>query len=296
MQEDSMVLKGPLVQAHRVLLTDSEEKALFTKWHNTGSDRYLVEIVQSFSPIIVRCIKELSSYHADPQELNSEGLIALVEAARNFDMERGIRFSTYAKKWVRGIMLGFITKNYFMVNVCTSHNKKKLFFSIRKMIAEKLTKDGHFELSNALAKDLADSHNIDEKIVYSMYDMIRKPYVSLSDHPIFGYDGDSDSTVESYIPDEDPDVAEIISALSGIEFQERIINDALQVLDDRERKIFKSQILCTSDDKLILQTLGEEYNITRERVRQIRDKAMMKVRKRILQNSTDQGFGPSDIF
>lgn len=281
------------VEAYRTLLTVEEERALFERWHKSGSNDDLTEIVTAYSPIIVRTIKELSGYNADREELTSEGLIALVESAKRFELSRGLRFSTYAKTWVRGIMLGYITKNYFMVNVCTSHNKKKLFFSLRKLIAMELTKHGSFELDTATANEMAVEHAVEPEIVFSIYDMIRMPYLSLSEPT----NDEDEQTREYYIPSETPQILEVISEMSGIKFHKKLISDAMdRVLDDREKRIFKAQVLTSKDDHQILETLGKEFDITKERVRQIRNTAMEKVTKEIRRYAEINSLSTEDIF
>ncbi len=272
------------VQSHRVLLTEDEERTLFEKWHRTKSNDVLTEIVKAYTPIIRKSIRELASYRADEEELVSEGLLALVEAAKRFDLDLGLRFSTYAKGWVKGIMLGYITKSFFMVNVCTSHEKKKLFFKIRRMIAEELTKRGKFKMSHELAEELSTKYNVDYKIVHSIYDMIRQPWVSLDEPSSFQ---DSNTTFIDHVNADTPSVETIMEQVDGAEFHTTIINSAMErVLDSREKRIFTAQVLTEKDEVVILEDLGKEFDITRERVRQIRDRARNKVRNELLRRLT----------
>lgn len=278
------------IQNYRVLLTEQEENDLFDLWEKTKSDKVLLQIVESYSPIIQRCVREVSGYKANPEDLRSEGVVAIIEAAKRFDRTRG-RFSTYAKRCVKGIMLGYITKNYFPVNVCTSHGKKKLFYAIRKMVAITLVKKGKFDMTRDIALKLSEEYGVEEKIVFSLYDMIRRPFISLSDS--IGSAGfDSDHTVEEHMASLEPDV-DTAAELSDIIVHRKIITNAMdQVLDERERRIFTSQVLIHREDRIILERLGEEFDISKERVRQLRNSAYDKVRAAII-----EAVGPSpDMF
>jgi RNA polymerase sigma-32 factor len=278
------------IQNYRVLLTEQEENDLFDLWEKTKSDTVLLQIVESYSPIIQRCVREVSGYKANPEDLRSEGVVAIIEAAKRFDRTRG-RFSTYAKRCVKGIMLGYITKNYFPVNVCTSHGKKKLFYAIRKMVAITLVKKGKFDMTRDIALKLSAEYGVEEKIVFSLYDMIRRPFISLSDR--IGSEGfDSDHTVEEHMASLDADV-DLSAELSDIAVHRKIITTAMdQVLDARERRIFTSQVLIHREDRIILERLGEEFDISKERVRQLRNSAYEKVREAII-----EAVGPSpDMF
>ncbi len=269
------------IQNYRVLLTEQEENDLFDLWETTKSDEVLLQIVQAYSPIIQRCVREVSGYKANPEDLRSEGVVAIIEAAKRFDRTRG-RFSTYAKRCVKGIMLGYITKNYFPVNVCTSHGKKKLFYAIRKMVAITLVKKGKFDMTRDIALKLSEEYGVEEKIVFSLYDMIRRPFISLSDR--IGTEGfDSDHTVEEHMASLDSDV-DVSAEISDIIVHRKIITNAMdQVLDARERRIFTSQVLIHREDRVILERLGEEFDISKERVRQLRNSAYEKVRAAIIE-------------
>ncbi len=290
--------KVPFVETHRILLTREEEEALFNRWYvakGRHKDALLAQIVRSYSPIIRATIREFSGYHADPEELISEGLIALVQAAKRYDMESGFRFSTFAKSWVRGVMLGYITKNYFPVNLCTSHNKKKLFFAIRRLIAANLRECGSFEMSQALAEELSAEYDVKIRDVYAIYEMIRKPPVSLSD-PIHNDESDG-LTRGDHIECRKPTAEETLIDECRHTFHRTIIDEVINtVLDDRERSIFEMQVLAPKEDSLTLEQLGEKWNVSRERIRQIRDKANDKVHEAVIERVKEMGMESTDIL
>ncbi len=286
------------VEAHRVLLTREEEVALFTKWYAAEGrlkDAYLAQIIRAYSPIIKATIREFSGYHADPEELKSEGLMGMVQAAQRFDLSKGWRFSTFAKSWVKGVMLGYITKNYFPVNLCTSHNKKKLFFAIRRTIAANLKEKGSFEMSPRKAQELSEEFDVSVQDVNTIYEMIRKPPVSMED-PIHSEEPEG-LTRQDYVQDKDPLSADTVVEYNRHEVQRRLIDDVIDlVLNDRERDIFEMQVLSQKGETMTLEDLGDKWGVSRERVRQIRNKANKKVKRAVLKKAFDLGMEADDII
>jgi len=283
------------VKSHRVLLTEEQEIALFKNWQKTKDNKYLTKIVISYSPIILKTIKELSGYRMDPEELTSEGLVALIEAARRYDLSRGLRFSTYAKTWVKGVMYGFITKNYFLVHVCTSHTKKKLFFALRKLIAKEMKKSGNFTLTGKIATGLAEDYGTTVTEIQCMYDMFRKPHDSLSE--TVGKTEDTDITKGDTLAAKTPMVEEEIIINETIEFQKRLITDVMnKVLTPRERRIFITQKLREKGETMTLEKLGKRFKISKERVRQIRNEAHEKVEEELRNQVGHMSIDPTDLF
>jgi len=283
------------VKSHRVLLTEEQEIALFKNWQKTKDNKYLTKIVISYSPIILKTIKELSGYRMDPEELTSEGLVALIEAARRYDLSRGLRFSTYAKTWVKGVMYGFITKNYFLVHVCTSHTKKKLFFALRKLIAKEMKKSGNFTLTGKIATGLAEDYGTTVTEIQCMYDMFRKPHDSLSE--TVGKTEDTDITKGDTLAAKTPMVEEETIINETIEFQKRLITDVMnKVLTPRERRIFITQKLREKGETMTLEKLGKRFKISKERVRQIRNEAHEKVEEELRNQVGHMGIDPTDLF
>lgn len=283
------------IKSHRTLLTEEEEIELFNKWRETNNNRYLTQIVVSYSPIILKTIKELSGYRMDPEELTSEGLVALIEAARRYDLSRGLRFSTYAKTWVKGVMYGFITKNYFLVHVCTSHMKKKLFFALRKLIAKEMKQNGSFILTAKMASNLADEYGTTTTEIQCMYDMFRKPHDSLSE--TVSRSGDTDITKGDILASTTPLVEEETIINETIKFQKHLVNDVMKkVLTPRERKIFIAQKLREKGETMTLDKLGKRFKISKERVRQIRNEAHGKIEEELKKRVGYLGIDTFDLF
>lgn len=288
------------VKHYRQLLTEEEERTLFEQWRATGdNETYLTKIVIHYGPIIWRSIKELAGYQMPSDELLSEGMIALIEAASRFNLDAGVRFATYAKVCVKGMMQGYITRNYFLMHVCTNHGKKRLFYALRKRIAIEMKETGQFKLTAKIAQQFADDYNVSITDVQHMYNMFQRPQESLDD-PISGDEGDDGLTREDTIAElnADGDSMKLVMDNDTITFQKSIVDQAMRnVLTDRERRIFTSQILTDKEDgQQTLDALGKELSISKERVRQLRNKANEKLNEEIHRLASDLGIDPMDLF
>lgn len=287
------------VKQYRPLLSEEEERKLFEDWRASGdNETYLTKIVIHYGPIIRRSIKELAGYQMPSDELLSEGMIALIEAAARFNLDAGVRFATYAKVCVKGMMQGYITRNYFLMHVCTNHGKKRLFYALRKRIAIEMKKTGQFKMTAKVAQEFADDHNVSVTDVQQMYNMFQRPQESLDD-PIFN-DEDDNLTREDTIPaiNADGDSMKLVMDDDTVIFQKSIVDQAMKnVLTDRERRIFTSQVLIDKEDgQQTLDALGKELSISKERVRQLRNKANEKLNDEILRLASDLGIDPMDLF
>lgn len=311
------------VKGFKELLTAEQEMDLFRSWWDSNpaafnafmdptdedtnrfvggaDDIYLKRIIEEYSPVIRRCIKELSGYRMDEDELLSEGLMALAEAARRFNPtgdNEGVRFAPYAKTCVKGMMQGFIMRNFFMVNVCTNHTKKSLFYALRKLIAIELKEHGTFRLSVQQAQELGEKFKVPEEEVMQMYDLFHRSYESL-DQPIpRSMLDDNEASLGDCIPDKEETADEAIAGESVVTFQRRVINEAMeQVLSPRERRIFVAQVLAEEkEDQMTLDELGDVFGVSKERVRQLRISASKKMHAEILRRAKSENIDPDDFF
>jgi RNA polymerase sigma-32 factor len=305
------------VKGFKELLTLDEERTLFQSWWDTNpqgfadlldttnrdvvkftggnDDLYLTRIILLYGPLIRRSIKELSSYKMDEDELLSEGLIALAEAARRFTPSEhaDVRFATYAKVCVKGTMQGFIMKQYFMVQICTNRGKKRLFYSMRRHIAIALKNHGKFRMNHATASQMATDHNLDETDVWKMYELFQAPCMSL-DYPSQRDDTWDVGVLGDNIEDVTSNTEEIVLSVNEVTFHRKILDDAMKTLTPREKTVFIAQVL--TDTTRTLDNLGVEFDVSKERIRQIRIVASQKVRKEVLRIASKLNIAASDIF
>jgi len=309
------------VKGYLPLLTAEEEKALFRAWWDsnpkgfkafmdpkndkitrfTGGDdnRYLTRILMAYGPTIRRAMKEVANYRVEDEELLSEGLMALSEAARRFKPSEhdNVRFASYAKTCVKGMMQGFGMRHFFYVQFCTNHNKKKLFYSMRKLIAIELQAHGTFKITNDIVQELAEAHNVDETDVMMMFQMFQRPYESL-DHPVASSsDGESElSTLGETLEDPDNDAEESAMIGDSITFHKKLVTEAMQVLSHREKTVFVAQILTEKENQRTLDDLGEQFSVSKERIRQVRIEAMRKMTEELHRLAGERRIHTEDLF
>jgi RNA polymerase sigma-32 factor len=320
------------VKSYQPLLNKDAEKKLFQEWWDTnpeaakaffdpenkdikcfrgGNDElYLTRIVLAYGPVIRRAIKELAGYKMSEEELLSEGLIALAEAARRYNpLNHGAtRFAAYAKVCVKGMMQGFIMKNFFVIHICTNHTKKKLFYSLRKLIAVELHKHGQFRLTPEITAELSESHNLSEHDVVQMYVMFQNPYFSLDaprmSDPTSSKSDDSwthngnTSTLGEMLFNKEGNTETIVLNKDELAFHKRIVKNAMtNVLTNREQTIFVAQILATDkDEQRTLDDLGDQYGVSKERIRQLRILAAKKVNDEIIRIVEELDLAPRELF
>jgi RNA polymerase sigma-32 factor len=309
------------VKGYLPLLTAEQERNLFESWWATNpkgfkafmdpknitvkkfmggnDDLYLTRIIMAYSPAIRRSIKELSNYRIEDEELLSEGLIALAEAARRYaPSDHGdVRFAAYAKVCVKGMMQGYVMRNFFLVQFCTNHNKKRLFYSIRKLIAIELQTKGSFQMTNKVIKKLAEDHNLEDTDVMMMFQMFQKPYESL-EQPASGTTDTHGvgATIGDTLMDKGPGAEETAIMDSDIAFHKSLVTEAMRVLTHREKTVFVAQVLMEKDRQRTLDDLGLQFHVSKERIRQVRIEAMGKVDNEVHRLVSEKGLSVSDIL
>ena len=309
------------VKGYLPLLSIEQEKELFGAWWATnptgftafmdpenknvakfegGNDNlYLTRIILAYSPAIRRAMKELANYRIDENELLSEGLIALAEAARRYAPRQhgNVRFAAYAKVCVKGMMQGYIMRNFFLVQFCTNHNKKRLFYSMRKLIAIELQNKGSFRMSNKVIEQLADEHSLDKSDVLLMYDMFQKPYESMDQPVRLSWDDGKDPILlGDTFEDHEASADEAVLQNNEVKFHRSLVSEAMKILTHREKTVFVAQILMEKDHHRTLDDLGLEFSVSKERIRQVRIEAMEKIHGELHRLVTEKGLRIDEIL
>jgi RNA polymerase sigma-32 factor len=201
-------------------------------------------------------------------DLIQEGNLGLIQAARKFDPSRGIKFSYYASFWIKAYMLKFIMENWKIVKIGTTQSQRKLFFNLARE-KNRLQALGFTPEPKLVAKRL----DVKEKEVIEMTQRLESGELSLSTPMGEG----SRETYEAFLEDPTLPIDEWLS-----EKQRRVIfaeklKEFRKRLSKREADIFDNRII--AEDPLILQEIGDKYNISRERVRQIQERIIKNIRR-----------------
>ena len=254
------------------LLTPEEEKALATRLVEHGDSAAARRLVEANLRLVVKIAYEYRRAHKNLLDLVQEGNIGLIQAVSKFDPYRGVKLSSYAAFWIRAYILKFILNNWRLVKIGTTQAQRKLFFNLRKE-REKLEQLG-FQATTAL---LAEKLDVPEKEVIEMERRLAAPEASL-DAPVgSGGDDEGARTRLDYLPSDDdrPD-----RAVAQSEFSQ-LLKDKLETfaktLQGREQTIFRERWL--TDEPLTLQEIGDRYNVSRERARQLEKRMLDRLKK-----------------
>ena len=253
------------------LLTPEEEKALATRLVEHGDSSAARRLIEANLRLVVKIAYEYRRAHKNLLDLVQEGNIGLIQAVSKFDPYRGVKLSSYAAFWIRAYILKFILNNWRLVKIGTTQAQRKLFFNLRKE-REKLEQLG-FQATTAL---LAEKLDVPEKEVIEMERRLAAPEASL-DAPMGGGDDDGTRTRMDYLPSEEnrPD-----RAVAQSEFSELLrgkLEAFAQTLEGREQTIFRERWL--TDEPLTLQEIGDRYNVSRERARQLEKRMLDRLKK-----------------
>src|SRR5262245_42030370 len=273
----SLVKRDPLQaymqEARRYpLLSPEDEHALAVKLFAGGDTVAARKLIEANLRLVVKIAYEYRRAHKNLLDLIQEGNIGLIQAVGKFDPYRGVKLSSYAAFWIRAYILKFILNNWRLVKIGTTQAQRKLFFNLRKE-KEKLEQLG-FQPTSAL---LAEKLDVPEKEVVEMERRLAAPEASL-DAPVGGgSDDEGTRTRLDYLPSEDdrPD-----RAVAQSEFSQLLrgkLESFAQTLEGREQTIFRERWL--TDEPLTLQEIGDRYQVSRERARQLERRMLDRLKK-----------------
>ena len=256
-------------------LERDEERALAESWRHRGDEHALHELAAAHMRLVIALAARFRHYGLPIADLIQEGHIGLLEAAARFEPEREVRFSTYATWWIRASIQDYILRNWSIVRGGTSSAQKALFFNLRRLRA-KLSREGGPESNASMFQTIALAIGVSPADVELMDTRLSGPDVSLN-APVT--DGDSSGQTErvEFLVDDKPLPDETVG--EQIDGDRRIVwlREALGVLTERELKIVRERRL--AEDAATLEALGSRLGISKERVRQIENRAMEKLRR-----------------
>jgi RNA polymerase sigma-32 factor len=239
------------------------------------------ELVTSHLRLVAKIALGYRGYGLPVSDLISEGNIGLMKAVKKFKPELGFRLSTYAMWWIKASVTEYILKSWSMVKMGTMAAQKKLFFSLRKA-KEKLNLINSNDIDFESAKVLSEQFNLSERDIVNMNSRMTIRDQSLN-MPV-NRDGDGSIEMQDLLVDESPSPESIVANQEEALVRHGMLVKALAGLSERERHIFTERRL--KDDPLTLEKLGKGYGISRERVRQLENRAFGKVEKCIRELDT----------
>ncbi|MDY0391047.1 sigma-70 family RNA polymerase sigma factor [Desulfobulbus oligotrophicus] len=259
------------------LLSREETEELAIRFQDTGDPDAAYRLVSSNLRLVVKVAMDFQKYWMQNfMDLVQEGNVGLVQATKKFDPYRGVKFSYYAAYWIRAYILKFIMDNWRLVKIGTTQAQRKLFFSLNK--EKKLLESQGFKPE---VKLLAERLNVKESEVIEMSQRLENWDVSL-EAPVRS---DSEDEQKSFLPHDGPGVEEVVASQQIRDRLTSILAQLSTRLNDKEQMILNTRLL--SDDPKTLQTIADEFNISRERVRQIEANLLKKLRKQLEKEMPD---------
>jgi RNA polymerase sigma-32 factor len=256
-------------------LERDEERLLAVRWKSDGDQAALHRLTAAHMRLVIALAARFRHYGLSSSDLIQEGHVGLLEAAARFEPEREVRFSTYATWWVRASIQDYILRNWSIVRGGTSSAQKALFFNLRRLRA-RLAQQGRTQGNLAAMSMIAQAIGVSRADVEMMDARLSGPDVSLNAPLTDTEAGGSAERVEFLVDDKplpDQTVGETIDSDRRVNW----LKEALAVLSDRELRIVQARRL--SDDTTTLEDLGERLGISKERVRQIENRALEKLRR-----------------
>jgi len=264
---------------HFKLLTPEEEKSLTTHYHETGDQDAGYKLITSNLRLVIKIALEFQKYWMkNLLDLIQEGNIGLMRAIKKFDPYRGIKLSYYASFWIKAYILKFIMDNWKLVKIGTTQSQRKLFYNLRRE-KEKLRALG-FEPGPKL---LAEALQVREEEVIEMDQRLGGWELSL-DAPL--KEG-SDEYHKNFLPSTEPQVEELLAQNELKEMFRQKLTEFRQELNGKELDILDLRLL--AEKPLTLQEIGARHQISRERVRQIEDRLIKRLRQFLQSSIPDWG-------
>ena len=256
-------------------LEREEEQALAVRWREFHDERALHRLAHAHMRLVIALAARFRHYGLSVADLVQEGHVGLLEAAARFEPDRNVRFSTYATWWIRASMQDYILRNWSIVRGGTSSAQKSLFFNLRRLRA-KLSREPDSSHSSAVFATIARTLGVPATDVELMEIRLSGPDVSLN-APISNDESSGTSEKLDFLVDDKPLPDELVC--ETIDGGRRIdwLRDALTVLSERELRILRERRL--AEEAATLEALGGRLGISKERVRQIENRAMEKLRR-----------------
>ena len=264
------------------MLDAAEEYILAKNWKDKGDKESAHKLVTSHLRLVAKIATGYRGYGLPMSELVSEGNIGLMQAVKKFDPEQGFRLATYAMWWIKASMQEYILRSWSLVKIGTTAAQKKLFFNLRKM-KNQIMRSDQTDLLPEQVTEIANRLDVTEDEVNSMDQRMKGPEASLN-ATITGEDGETEW--QDWVVDENADQELQIAQKQETSKKKALLDKALHILNDREKEILFERRLI--DEPKTLEELSQKYKVSRERVRQIENRAFEKLQKEMLDQATNQ--------
>ena len=280
-------LSAYLEQIKKFPMLDAEEEYMLAKnWKTTGNIKAAEKLVTSHLRLVAKIAMGYKGYGLPVNEMISEGNVGLMQAVKKFEPEKGFRLATYAMWWIKASIQEYILRSWSLVKIGTTTAQKKLFFNLKK-IKNQISPRSEGDLKKEHVKDIAERLSVSEDEVVSMNRRLFGKEQSLN-API-GEDGEE---WQDWVIDKEMDQELKFAQNEELEQRKDLLQDSIKILNQREKDILYSRRL--TDDPKTLEELSKKFKISRERIRQIENKAFEKLQKHMLNSAKSRNLLPAN--
>ena len=253
------------------VLTETEERALIHRWYERGDRAAYDALISAHLRLVPKMASRYAGYGVPVADLIGEGNLGLLQSAERFEPDKGFRFSTYARWWIKAAMLNFVLQTWSLIKIGNGAAKKRLFFNLRRA-KQQVQADGARYLDDAAVRTIAVRFQVSTADVVAMDQRMSANDVSIH-QTVPGSEG---LTFGDLMADSAPTPEDAFIAADEQRWHAGVLKQALAQLDRREKEIVTKRYL--NERPATLAKLATTYGLTAERVRQIEAKAIAKLR------------------
>ena len=274
-----------LDQIKKFPMLDAEEEYMLAKnWKTTGNVKSAEKLVTSHLRLVAKIAMKYKGYGLPMNEIISEGNVGLMQAVKKFEPEKGFRLATYAMWWIKASIQEYILRSWSLVKIGTTTAQKKLFFNLKKL-KNQIAPKNEGDLKKDEVEKIANTLDVSKDEVISMNRRLSGKEQSLN-API-GEDGDE---WQDWVVDKEMDQELKIAHQEELDQRKDLLQDSIKILNDREKEILYARRL--NENPSTLEDLSKKYKISRERIRQIENKAFEKLQKHMLNSAKSKNLLP----
>jgi RNA polymerase sigma-32 factor len=268
------------------MLAAEEEYMLAKNWRTTGNIKSAEKLVTSHLRLVAKIAMGYRGYGLPVNEMISEGNVGLMQAVKKFKPEKGFRLATYAMWWIKASIQEYIMRSWSLVKIGTTTAQKKLFFNLKK-IKNQIAPKSEGDLKDEHVTEIANKLAVSKDEVVSMNRRLSGKELSLNS-PI----GEGGDEWQDWIEDKELDHELKFAQREEMKQRKNLLTDSIKILNDREKEIIYARRL--NDEPTTLEDLSKKYKISRERVRQIENKAFEKLQKHMLNSAKSKNLLPAN--
>jgi RNA polymerase sigma-32 factor len=277
-----------LAQIKKFPMLDAEEEYMLAKnWRENGNLQSAHKLVTSHLRLVAKIAMGYRGYGLPVSELISEGNIGLMQAVKKFDPNKGFRLATYAMWWIKASIQEYVLRSWSLVKMGTTTAQKKLFFNLKKL-KNQIAPGQEGDLRNDQVNEISKRLDVNTEEVVNMNRRMMGREKSLNDPIKSG----EDEEWQDWLVDNSLDQELIVSQKQEYDDKKELLDDAMKILNDREKEIINARRL--SENPKTLEDLSKKYKISRERIRQIETKAFEKLQKTMINASKSKNLLPAN--